>query len=466
MNPAITIMSSEFRFPSGWAWWAIPVTALAGYWSTLDNSFGLDDFPFVARLIAGESLSNIWADQVFIRPVGHFLSYIDFWIWGTWAPGYHLTNLLLHILNGWLLVAVVRHLWPSVAGVAGCLFAIAPFTVEGVAWISARFDVLMTSWYLLGILALLRDRSWLGAAAFGLALLSKEPAITAPAVAVGVALWRRTTLAERTMLASPTIAISLLYIGFRLWWLGGIGGYGVVRGNPVLGLDLGWVPVNAWNLVQLLGSPISHKVSGVVPVTWWFGPLWLIPWLGLLRLRAWRPPLAVGLGTFLLTYLPTVFVPISTHGVTWRFLYLPSAGLALAAAWTGSQLPWRKVAFVATLSAWILVLHANLIFWESSSWHIKQVGEELQRREPRRGQLWIVVPASFAGAYMATYSAAGMGAIYRPGVTVIGLTEREASRLPPEFLPSVVAPRPMLCFPTLGKSYCPRPLPTYWQHPT
>lgn len=129
----------------------IPGLAFAGYWSTLDNAFGLDDFAFVAHLATGQAMSALpggLTDPLrFIRPLGHLLFYLDHRIWGTWAGGYHLTNFLLHIVNGWLLVAVLRYLWPAIAGAAGCLFVITPFTVEGVAWVSGRFDLLMTSFY-------------------------------------------------------------------------------------------------------------------------------------------------------------------------------------------------------------------------------------------------------------------------------------------------------------------------------
>jgi hypothetical protein len=77
----------------------------AGYWWVLDNSFGLDDFGFVAPLVTGhstEALRAFWVGLVTIRPLGHLLFYANYWIWGTWAGGYHLTNVLLHLLMaGW-----------------------------------------------------------------------------------------------------------------------------------------------------------------------------------------------------------------------------------------------------------------------------------------------------------------------------------------------------------------------------
>lgn len=449
--------------------WAIPSLALAGYWSTLDNSFGLDDFAFVGRLAQGEnilSISSLLDDLKFVRIIGLFLFYLDFWIYGIWAPGYHITNLLIHILNGFILLAVIRRLWPSFANLAAYFFIIAPFTIEGVAWISARFDLLMTTWFLLGVLALLRDRAWLGAGAFGLALLTKEPAVTALPVALTIALSRRNLQSNRLKLALPTIGLVVLYLIFRIWLYGGIGGYTVGRSELFPNIYR-WLPINARNLFYLFGSPISYKISGVLPSTYLLGFLWLIPWLGLLRPQAWRVPLAVGLAFFLLTYSPTAFVPLSTHGVTWRFLYLPSAGLALGAAWVVSQTPWRKVIAILTIAAWLLVLNVNLVFWETSSFHIERLITEIKDREPQQGNLLIVVPASFAGAYITPYSAELMGVLYRPGIKVTGLTEKEARSISTNLLPSLIAPRPLLCFPSFGKQYySSKTLPSYYQHPS
>lgn len=70
----------------------------------------------------------------------HELTYMD-------PRGYHVTNVLLHIVNTLLLFLVLVRMtgmvWRS-AAVAG-LFALHPLHVESVAWVAERKDVLSTT---------------------------------------------------------------------------------------------------------------------------------------------------------------------------------------------------------------------------------------------------------------------------------------------------------------------------------
>jgi Tfp pilus assembly protein PilF len=76
---------------------------------------------------------------------------LDCQLFGANAGGMHLVNLFLHLVNTFLLFAVLRKmtgaLWPS-AFVAAA-FAIHPMHVESVAWIAERKDILSTFFLLL-----------------------------------------------------------------------------------------------------------------------------------------------------------------------------------------------------------------------------------------------------------------------------------------------------------------------------
>ena len=82
---------------------------------------------------------------------------LDAQLYGLNAGGYHLTNLLLHMANAFLLFLLLnkatRRLWPS-ALVAG-LFMVHPIQVESVAWITERKDVLSVFFWMLAFLAYL-----------------------------------------------------------------------------------------------------------------------------------------------------------------------------------------------------------------------------------------------------------------------------------------------------------------------
>jgi tetratricopeptide (TPR) repeat protein len=112
-------------------------------------------------------------------------------VYGTWAGGYHLTNLLLHAANVLLVFAAFGRMTGDLGRSAfvAALFAIHPLHVESVAWIAERKDVLSLFFGFASLnayLAYCRDRhaawfvcSWLG---FVCSLLAKQTLVTLPFV--------------------------------------------------------------------------------------------------------------------------------------------------------------------------------------------------------------------------------------------------------------------------------------------
>lgn len=115
---------------------------------------------------------------------------LDHAIWGLDPFGYHLTNILLHIGNAFLVFWLIRLICKrsSVAFLTALLFAVHPLRVESVAWATERKDVLYSVFYLSALISyvfyLTRDyavRYWrLALGFFLLSLLSKTMALTLP----------------------------------------------------------------------------------------------------------------------------------------------------------------------------------------------------------------------------------------------------------------------------------------------
>jgi hypothetical protein len=74
----------------------------------------------------------------------HILSYLpDRLLWPTWAPGFHALNLVIFTAAiVWVFVLMRRLTGPLPAALAALLLASHPLTVESVAWITARKEVL------------------------------------------------------------------------------------------------------------------------------------------------------------------------------------------------------------------------------------------------------------------------------------------------------------------------------------
>ncbi len=179
--------------------------------------------PFIRRL-DGRFLG--WAFTTFRASNWHPLTWIshalDYTLWGLNPLGHHLTSVVLHAVNVFLVVLLAFRLIeagrermssgaPSLpdgqggliaAGMTGLLFGIHPLHVESVAWVNERKDLLCALFFLLSILSYtLPERTSAesgasgggGARPFGrhyllslifflLALLSKPMAVSLPLV--------------------------------------------------------------------------------------------------------------------------------------------------------------------------------------------------------------------------------------------------------------------------------------------
>lgn len=125
------------------------------------------------------------------------LSYmLDYALWGGWAGGFLLTNLVIHVINGLLFYRLLLrfHGERLIAFIGSALFLIHPVQVESVAWVSQRKNVLAMLFFLLAWEYYCRYREaepgrgrinyLVSVATFFLALLAKSVAVIFPVVIV------------------------------------------------------------------------------------------------------------------------------------------------------------------------------------------------------------------------------------------------------------------------------------------
>ena len=149
-------------------------------------------------------LADIWFSPTALDNEGHYwpLIYTTFWLehrlWGFDPVPFHLTNLLLHLLNTLLLWRLLRRFAIPGAWVAAAVFAVHPVHVESVAWVIERKDVLSALFYLTAASAWLRfvetprTRPYvLSLGLFTAGLLSKSIVVTLPAALLIAGWWRR-----------------------------------------------------------------------------------------------------------------------------------------------------------------------------------------------------------------------------------------------------------------------------------
>jgi tetratricopeptide (TPR) repeat protein len=356
------------------------------YLNSLVNGFVYDDDnqvlrnPYVRSLRYVKEIftSNVWsfwgtrAITNYYRPtmtLGYLFCYKLF---GMRAWGFHLVSLLLHVGVVCLVFGLAERLTGDrvYAFVAAALFALHPIHTESVDWIAAVTDLELTFFYLLAFsffLALARPgggRSGPGLVlmlgAFALALLSKEQAMTLPALATVYEHFWRSDRGETR--ASQKMA---RYGGL---WLAGLV-YLIVRIH-VLGKLAPKSSFRKLNLAEVVFSAVALAGQYVAKLLWpvrlcafyvfqasqsIFDPRVLAGLLVLVALAGlffycWRSPEPnVRLSSFhILWFLATLGPVLNAHWVaanvfTERYLYLPSVGAAWLAGLGASKL-WSRTA--------------------------------------------------------------------------------------------------------------------------
>ena len=185
-----------------------------------------DDFIWYKSqaVLEWSGLGTIWSWPSSIEREKHYwpLTYTTFWlehkIWGLEPAGYHVVNVLLHLLNSLLLWRLLLRLAVPGAWVVAAVFAAHPLHVESVAWIIERKDVLSGLFYLTAVLVWLRfleqPRPWrygLALLLFIAGLLSKSVVVTLPAALLIVQWWKTDRITGKDLQRlAPFFLVALL----------------------------------------------------------------------------------------------------------------------------------------------------------------------------------------------------------------------------------------------------------------
>ncbi|MBM3227763.1 tetratricopeptide repeat protein [Candidatus Peribacteria bacterium] len=205
------------------------------YWTSLGNGFVVwDDDTLVYKnpLVQHFSSYALWAvftsyDPELYIPLTMFTYQLEHLLFGMNPTVFHVTNLLLHIASSVMVMHLLRRWGLSHQGalVLALIFAVHPMNAEGVAWVSARKDMLSNVLFLSALLqweryrATTSRRSYRAAAAlFGLALLAKVSVALLPIILILID-WRNGRLLKRKTVReiAPFCALSMLFIAIALF---------------------------------------------------------------------------------------------------------------------------------------------------------------------------------------------------------------------------------------------------------
>jgi tetratricopeptide (TPR) repeat protein len=343
--------------------------------------------------------------------IGHWhpltwLSHMADWqVFGLWAGGHHLTNVVLHGLTTILLFLVLRKmtgaLWRS--AFVAAVFAVHPLRAESVAWISERKDVLSGMFFMLTLWAYVdyarqpsRRRFAAVALLYGLGLLSKNMLVTLPFVLLLLDWWPLARMkpgeTEGGCADSPGSRVpfwGLVKEKIPLLLLS-VGSCIVTVLVPEKFASFGHVPV-----LERLGNALLCYViylqQMVFPdglaIPYLFPPHGLPIWKAGLALvvlagitasvvafRPRCPYLLMGWLWYLGMLVPVIgLVQISYYSHADRYTYLPGIGLAMAGTWAVADwsLRWRYRRavlvglMVAVIGALTALGHVQTSYWRN-----------------------------------------------------------------------------------------------------
>ncbi|MGE5750817.1 MAG: tetratricopeptide repeat protein [Nitrospirota bacterium] len=213
----------------------IIILCLAAYSNTFHVPFQFDDPRSISEVPYVRDMHQFPNPLTLQRAVGFFTFALNYRLHGTDVVGYHIVNLVIHIMNAFLVYALIvlsfrtpvlkgsqltKHAKP-IAFFSALLFTVHPIQTQAVTYIAQRFASLATLFFLLSLVAYLRSRIpavanqsnrrfliWYGVSLLSavLAMKTKEIAFTLPVmIALYEFLFLEGTTKKRILLLLPLL---------------------------------------------------------------------------------------------------------------------------------------------------------------------------------------------------------------------------------------------------------------------
>ncbi len=366
-----------------------------------------DDNFYVAEnrhVLSGLSPENIrWAfantEAGFWHPLTWLSLMLDYELYGFYAGGYHLTNVLFHLASVLLLFLVLARmtgaLWKS--AFVAALFALHPLQVEPVAWVSQRKDVLSTFFAMLALLMYCRYAERPGTARYLpvvffyiLGLMSKPMIVTLPFAMLLLDYWplQRFALgkADEQRLGNanagtgrfperapsrllcekiPLIILAILasaLVFFTERGVGALSSFTAVSLDARIANALVSYVVYIQKMIWPSGLAFFYPHPVVISPWKWVPSFLALAAITILVFRGGKryPYLPVGWLWYLGTLLPVIgLIQVGPHAMADRYAYIPMIGLSLMIAWGAPGLAERfRLGKVPVAVAAMLVLLA------------------------------------------------------------------------------------------------------------
>lgn len=355
------------------------------------------------------------------RPVCDISVILDYKLWGNYAPGYHITNLLLHIVCSILVFVFSKQVFrlhypgkdrPVFALAAALLFFIYPMHSESIFWILGRSGTLGAIFSLLCLIFLLKENNKpvntiLSLLFYTIALLTYESSWVLPLISMvllaGVYGGIINAAKKRRLYFTAMAIIFCLYLLLK-WKVTGVL-FGSYEGANFASFN---VPVLARNFIQMVARSMISYVETPLVLTMCFILLAVIQFIAWFKYKRFnKKSISVAI-CFLLALLPCTSLGVDLHGTDGeRFLYLPSIFACVFIALMLHTLTHKAAilftcAFCVVFGAQLYVIAGNYRF---AGKVVKQTIDEMTKQQEGKDIVIEKLPTAHYGALL---FAAGM----------------------------------------------------------
>ncbi len=386
-----------------WVLLALMVVTFITFLPSINNDFvNWDDqdyvteSPYVAKLNP-DGVKTMFTEQIAsnYHPLTILSLAINYKFSALNARGYHITNLILHLINTLLVFFFVYYFFNRKvegATVAALLFAIHPMHVESVAWISERKDVLYTTFFMAGLITYLqylkRDHIkylvytgiW-----FLLSLWSKPTAVMFPVILVLIDFYFKGFAFDKKMIVNkiPFFLLSIVFgfITIKIQSSSAIGGlddYTIVQ-------RIQFASYGVYHYLLHMFAPLKlatfhpYPVASQMPVIYSIAPVVVAVVLGLVAYSMkFTRIIAFGFLFFLAKIALTLqFVQVGSAIVSERYTYVSYIGLFMILAYginyffskegkqNGLRIPVFALTAIASL-VFIFMSYQQCKVWKNS----------------------------------------------------------------------------------------------------
>jgi hypothetical protein len=373
--------------------------------------FQADDIIHIPLSAAGKFLQ-----QNSFRPICDLSIMIDYHIWGKNAWGYHISNLLLHVMACILLFLCLKLLFKKYTVIENSnfscwlsttLFFIYAMHSEPVLWILGRSAILATIFSLLFLYCYLRrNDTYLFTAGFILfwvfCLLTYESTWMLPffslLISIETVKKNKAMLKKELLYLIVIIAIFINYLIIRDHYIH------EVTGNYESGLLLnGEYILIIKQYVQLfIRSFVPAFINNKIVIGLFTAFTLVIVWL-FITLQKSKKIISVFFVCFLVSLIPYISLGVDTNGTeSERFLYFPTLIVAILFSLTIASAKSEKAFW---LYPCLFFVHLSILFVVKDNYRIagavtKQVAEALQKTGNQKVVYAVDVPQAQNGAFI------------------------------------------------------------------